>query len=60
MAKRTNSGKAVSPGRKRSAREQARLLAEAQASLRELIDRIPRRYEYSEELALIFDPKQAR
>ncbi len=60
MAKRSTTGKATSPRRKRSAKEQARILADAQAALRELIDLIPRRYDYRAEPALIFDPKQAR
>lgn len=60
MAKQPKSSKAASPRRKRSAKEQARILADAQVALRELIDRIPRHYAYSDELALTFDPKQAR
>ncbi len=60
MAKRTKTSKAVASGRKRSARDQARLLADAETALRTLLDRIPRRYAYGEDLALIFDPKQAR
>lgn len=60
MAKRPTTGKAAPTRRKRSAKEQARILAEAQAALRQLIDRIPRRYAYSDEPALTFDPKQAR
>ena len=60
MARRPTGTKAASPRRKRSAREQAQILADAQAALRKLIDRIPRRYDYGDELALTFDPKQAR
>jgi len=60
MAKRQTTSKAASPRRKRSAKEQARILADAQAALRKLIDQIPRRYDYSDEPALTFDAKQAR
>lgn len=41
-------------------RDQAKLVAESQAALRELAQRIPRKFEYGDEMALLFDAHQAR
>lgn len=40
-------------------RDQAKLVAESQAALRELAQRIPRKFDYGDEMALVFDARQA-
>lgn len=41
-------------------RDQVQLVEEAAAAMGELIDRIPRSYDYAVEPALTFDPLQGR
>lgn len=41
-------------------RDQVKLVEEAAAAMGELIDRIPRGYDYAVEPALTFDPLQGR
>ena len=60
MAGRKRAARAKSKGKAPATRDQAKLVAESQAALRELAARIPRRYAYGDEPALIFDARQAR
>lgn len=41
-------------------RDQAKLVEEATAAMRELVARVPRSYDYAAEPALTFDPLQGR
>ena len=43
-----------------AARDQAKLVEEATAAMRELVARVPRSYDYAAEPALTFDPLQGR
>ncbi|MBL8701717.1 MAG: hypothetical protein JNK67_25270 [Alphaproteobacteria bacterium] len=56
----TKTKKARSKAKAPAKRDQAQLVAESQAALRELAARIPRRYGYGDEPALTFDARQAR